>query len=94
MTDFADHPRCKTCDYWQPTDDWDMPPGFQQCTMAPMSDDMTEWDNASKVLQIKAGFTDCLMSAMDASSYQAEVHTSGDFYCPMHSALAVGKATS
>ena len=93
MTDFADHPRCETCGYWKPTDDWDTPPGFQQCTKAPLSDDMTEWDNASKVLRIKEAYTDRLMSAMDASSYRAEVYTRGDFYCPMHSALAVERAT-
>jgi hypothetical protein len=85
MADFSDHPRCATCTYWRDAGEWDVPKGFRRCFAAPMSSDMVQWDPISKSTVALPQYENVTMSAMDGSTYKADVHTRGNHYCPMHS---------
>lgn len=82
------HPTCETCRHWANSNEWDTPPGFKRCNRAPMTDEVWVWDHEQDRQAIALEHADTMMCAMDGSSYKADVHTRGDFYCPMHSALA------
>ena len=85
-----DHIKCADCRYWGlNAEDWDVPPGFRTCGLAPMSSTITGWDEETHENSILSEYADVKFSVMDASSYRAALHTRGDFYC----ACAEGKKT-
>ena len=68
-------------------DDWDTPPEFHTCEMTPMSDCIVKWDVSTRQNIIAPECSHIMATTMDGSSYRADLHTRGDFYCPMHSDL-------
>jgi hypothetical protein len=94
MSDWSNHPRCRTCVHFAlAEDEWDVEGiGFGKCKLIPMTDQMSEWTTtegpeAYTKLVLTAEHVEHLAGVMDGSSYRAELNPHPDFYCPMHSDL-------
>ena len=93
MDSFSNHPRCKTCKHFYPTEDGlrhgsnaqDVPLAFGVCYGIWHATVVAEW--ADKTEELKAAFETHLAAVADAEGYHASLHPHPDFYCPMHSDL-------
>jgi len=88
----TDHPKCATCKHWLNKEIHSKSSGRRKCEKMPYIEDAMEWDeDRNRILMPK--YKDIMAFCIDVSGYHAQVDTSPDFYCAMHSELTIKKGS-